>query len=734
MAAQFVPLLMVVLALGPFSSYSATRWPPLSTVTNTSNITKVYLVSSCHLDLGYGDSLLDTLNYYFDQVIPGAITIARQLKGGPEALVYTTHPYLAWLYTHCTAGRGLHCPTRAELERFSTAVRDGDLVWHAFPFNAQPEVYDAELATFGFQLMEELAAEFPYRPLAMSQRDVPGLTRSLVPIMAGRGVRAVTVGVNAASMPPAVPTAFRWRDAATGAWVVGMWHPHGYGGERGVSLQSSVLVEGLESALAFAIDSDNAGPPPLYEIAANFERLRTLFPNAKIVASGYNEFVKELVDHKDLLPEVTLEIGDTWIYGVGSDPWKTAQFRALMRARKACLADGKCSLTSDDAFFNFSFYLLKYGEHTWGYDVDKYLHDYTNWLNPDFQKQLSTDNYQSMIASWVEQRDWSIKYSLESITPHHPLSQYVANELNRLKFNGSVSLHGFERHDCGSFSPKNSRVTLHFDTDTMSISSLTDQRGGASDGIEYAGGEYRLAQLVYKTYSALDMDSFVEHYAFDFSIDNPHKDFGKPGLPDTVKHSQSTAHALPASCFARDSTFLMQGSFARELVGEYGAPAQVWLEVTLPDETLDPQRDTTINITVYLVNKTATRLPESLSVAFQPNPQAVDVNSLSISKLGQYVGVLDIVKNGSKHVHCADDGGVAYGQPGFKVVAWDTNLVSVGGANVLPVPMETPDLMGGFSFNIFNNLWNTNYIMWYPFLEEDKSSKYRFTLILPKRS
>lgn len=29
-----------------------------------------------------------------------------------------------------------------------------------------------------------------------------------------------------------------------------------------------------------------------------------------------------------------------------------------------------------------------------------------------------------------------------------------------------------------------------------------------------------------------------------------------------------------------------------------------------------------------------------------------------------------------------------------------------------------------------NNLWGTNYIMWYSFVEEDKDQQYRFIVIL----
>jgi len=59
------------------------------------------------------------------------------------------------------------------------------------------------------------------------------------------------------------------------------------------------------------------------------------------------------------------EIGDTWIFGVQSDPVKTANFRAASRARAACIADPHCP-SDTAAFFNFSRLLVKVPEHTWG--------------------------------------------------------------------------------------------------------------------------------------------------------------------------------------------------------------------------------------------------------------------------------------------------------------------------------------------------------------------------------
>ena len=48
--------------------------------------------------------------------------------------------------------------------------------------------------------------------MTLSQRDVPGMSRSVIPILSKMGVAAVAVGVNTASSPPTVPRVFRWVD------------------------------------------------------------------------------------------------------------------------------------------------------------------------------------------------------------------------------------------------------------------------------------------------------------------------------------------------------------------------------------------------------------------------------------------------------------------------------------------------------------------------------------------
>lgn len=105
-----------------------------------------------------------------------------------------------------------------------------------------------------------------------------------------------------------------------------------------------------------AFRCDNCGPPSdASEVLRNYAHWRSEFPGAHVMASSFDAFVEKLYSQLPhlKLPEVVGEIGDTWIYGVSSDPWKIANYRAAARARAKCLATGRC-LEHEPAFFNFS--------------------------------------------------------------------------------------------------------------------------------------------------------------------------------------------------------------------------------------------------------------------------------------------------------------------------------------------------------------------------------------------
>ena len=121
--------------------------------------------------------------------------------------------------------------------------------------SAEPESYDTELFGAGVDLCHALADRFKMtRPTVLSQRDVPGLTRAVIPPLVARGVRALSIGANTFSASAAVPRIYRWEEPQSKTALVALQHPGGYGDG------STVTVNGSTHALHHLFNGDNAGP------------------------------------------------------------------------------------------------------------------------------------------------------------------------------------------------------------------------------------------------------------------------------------------------------------------------------------------------------------------------------------------------------------------------------------------------------------------------------------------
>lgn len=76
------------------------------------------------------------------------------------------------------------------------------------------------------------------------------------------------------------------------------------------------------------------------EVLTAYEIARSQFPNAFVQASTFEDFITLLTPFADKLPVFSQEMGDVWIQGSGSDPRKTAEMRAMFRARTSCFQQG----------------------------------------------------------------------------------------------------------------------------------------------------------------------------------------------------------------------------------------------------------------------------------------------------------------------------------------------------------------------------------------------------------
>jgi hypothetical protein len=119
----------------------------------------------------------------------------------------------------------LHCPNETYKAEVRSAIEQGVLTWTAFPFNSELAAYDPSLIAFGINHTHALDDYFGVkRKITFPDRDVPGVSRSLIPILLENGIGAINESPNGAMYPTNVPPAFVWKDTDSVNSVVNQQH------------------------------------------------------------------------------------------------------------------------------------------------------------------------------------------------------------------------------------------------------------------------------------------------------------------------------------------------------------------------------------------------------------------------------------------------------------------------------------------------------------------------------
>lgn len=185
------------------------------------------------------------INEYFNEYFPRAVaTAAAMRQSGSDAYIWMTQAWLLDLFFDCPnagildwragsdAAPLLQCPNSTTLATVKAAVQRGDIVFHAFPHNAELSQLDRSLMDSALRRVQDLAKSLGVpAPTSLSQRDVPGAPRAVLPLLVARGVGHVSIGSGGpAGGHPVLPSnIFVWRDQATNASVL-FTHDDGYGG------------------------------------------------------------------------------------------------------------------------------------------------------------------------------------------------------------------------------------------------------------------------------------------------------------------------------------------------------------------------------------------------------------------------------------------------------------------------------------------------------------------------
>ena len=652
------------------------------------SVKKVHVVFKTHLDVGFTSSARKITRNLWEWKIPTEIATARELEAEGIRPSFIYGSWVVWETLQKQKGQ-----KRAEIER---AIADGILQWNAVPHTLQAEFYDPSLLDDLLNISQQLDRQFGKKTIAAKLTDVPGQTIALVPHFAKMGVEFMHVGVNWASKVPEVPPICRWRHA-DGSEVIVMYCGGGYGKPQG--------VDGHSEWLGMTTKGDNMDPWTAVEVRHEFEQLRKRFPNAEIFGSSMDAYAESLRSVKDQLPVITDEIGDTWVYGCGSDPKKVAAFRELSRLRKEWI-DQK-TISSED-LNKFSIYLGMIGEHTWGFDHATYLDDADNFTKASFNAHRNQSNYRLLEESWNEQREYidqaietlpealatQAKKRVEALTPIRPdLSRWqqvgdLAAEVSTPLFTVQILPNGA----VGLKDSKKKKARVWFDA------------------------EHPLGLLRYQTFSGAELAKYNDAYWAG--------SMGELFLPEGYKRSGAQSlvreprlEALYRRDTADYTALLARLRFPDEASEAYGAPTELWLEYRFLNGS------PVIEMEAKWFGKSATRIREASWFSMIPL-QTKDADGWRMEKVDSLVSPTKVVSFGSRNLHAVWEKIENRGE-GIRFETLDATLFAPGSLSVYDFHNEIPDMKGGIHINLHNNMWDTNYRVWY---DDDGLFRFRLTL------
>jgi hypothetical protein len=657
-------------------------------------VKRVLVMFKCHLDVGFTDTQAGVMRLYFDHYFPQAIQTANALRhAGEDRYVWTTGSWL--LYEYLEQARG------EDLRRAEQAVAAGDLAWHALPFSWETEMLDRSMIAGALGFSQSLDRRFGRTTTGAKMSDVPGHSRGIVGPLAENGVKLLDIGVNGASTPPEVPPLFVWKDPE-GASLIMMYHHQGYGG----------VVQAMGSDLAVDVEmrGDNGGPHSVDEITKIYADLRTQFPNAKVSAASLSEIANAVEPYRSSLPVVTQEIGDTWIYGVPSDPVKVARYREVARLRREWIAQAKFRV-GDATDLGFLRRLALGAEHTWGVDT-KRLEDYDHYTPKDLATVLDKPKFRWAETSWAEKRQ-DIDQGVAAL-PEALRSQ--AEQRIRALQPTEPDRTGLEAHPAKS-EIETANFVLALDPKSGAICRLRAKNTGR----EWASPDRPLALFAYQTLSKSDYDRFIGSYIVAKTWWAP-MDFGKPHIEQFGAQSRMWVPSLVdcrAGKVAAGHRIVAQLRIADDEAQRSGVvawPQKMYLELLLADA------QPAVEVKFFWFGKSANRLPEAMWLSFLP--QAPDGQGWMIEKVDRLVSPLDVVRGGNRQMHAVSNA-VHYkdAQGSFTIETLDAPVVAFGEKSPIAYSTSQPDMAKGIHFSLFNNAWGTNYIQWF-----GEDMRFRFIL------
>lgn len=665
---------------------------------------KVIVVSKTHLDLGFTDYAENVRRKYLDSFIPEAINIAKKLNNdNKKKFVWTTGSYLIH--------EALKEYEEKQKEELLLAIKRGDIIAHALPFTTHTEIMNERLFEHGLSFVDEIDSIRGKKTISAKMTDVPGHTIAIVPYLANKGIKLLHIGVNDASKVPSVPDCFLWKYGDSEIVVI---YSTGYG--------KSYISPYIDEILYFDHTHDNQGVPSENVIKSHFEKIEKQYSDYEVVAGSLDDYAECIWKVKDKLPIITNEIGDTWIHGVGTDPFKVGAYKLLLSLLEEWINNGKIQVGSLE-YNNFMDNLLCIAEHTWGMDVKVNFADYTNYKRKDFEKarKLNKVNKRSILGilsnvhkriftknkvsytriekSWEEQCNYLYK-AIESLEDNkkeqakklvdslkNPKSVSALQNGVHVDIEETISYKDFEFkiNSLGALSNlKYKKELIIRDNNSAALR----YRTYGSDGYEYFKANYMRNISQNWIWSIPDFcRPFLKHYDMNYEKGNFYYEAKKI---EKIEHNESLKICVDME------------------INKY---CYAFLGASLHAKIIYTFKDNNVNIKIAFFDKPANRITESLHFDLLPS---LEKESLRYVKLGQDINPYDIVEGGNRHLSVVEK--VLFQKNNIQVDIKNnlSLLVGTNDADILRYNNEYYDVSRqGLSYVLHNNVWGTNFPLWY---------------------
>lgn len=681
----------------------------------------IHIIFGNHFDAGFAmpdlqkpGYLVNIINLYINNYFDQALKNIQDLKKYNISYIFTTHAWLIYIYLNCEPNLipeinnyQLICPNKTKKSEFIWAIKNGYITWHALPFNIQSESANNFIISENIKFVHELDESFGLsHKTVISRWDIPGLTSGAIPIFNKYNITAISLGINPMAAAPNMPPVSRWQDPVSNSEIILLNHPNGYGGYNPENL---LIIPNFTEILGFYWRGDNEGPGDIHDILFVLNNLKTRYPESNIFPSSFEKYISKLIPIKNNLPVINTEIGDTWIHGLSTDPKKIAEFRLISRYLEK---NSDKINKSSQIYKKIRLLLLKIPEHTWGLDQKIYLSDDNNWNNKKFRSNLNNTNFKNIINSWLEQREYIPKNLIQYDFPELYSELLEFSELyNNLKKLISKNI----RVDNISNPYWNFMVGTQ--GNILNLESKINKKIIITD-----------IKFIHQVFNSADYNNYIENYTRCGALCPlwVYYDFAKIGLSG-AKTNHNNYYPITQN-FTRipgQNIYIISANSYNKS-NFYGPPKNIFLILELINQT-------DINLYLILENKTATRLPEAFWLSFKPNIN--NNNGWFINKIQNLIPINNFVKNGSFHLHGSWDGIFNFDKQVFNIKSLDIPVISLDYLTPFPIPFLSDknnnlklNITNGINFLLWNNIWGTNFPLWYPFVPGDKNLVFRFNI------